>query len=65
MDVNNFISDIGGRKILINSTGLTKGRISQWVTGNHIPRPWIKFLVQKFPTECSENGIIDLEKAVT
>ncbi len=59
MDIENFIKDIGGRKVLIELTGLTKGRISQWVTENKIPRPWIKYLLEIYPTECYANGISD------
>ncbi len=57
MNVDNFISAIGGRKVLIESTGLTKGRISQWAIDNNIPRPWVKYLNEKFPSQCFANGI--------
>ena len=30
-------------------TGLTKGRISQWVSDGNIPTPWLKFFEAKFP----------------
>lgn len=57
MEIENFIKEIGGRKFVIELTGLSKGRISQWVVANQIPRPWVKFLVEKFPKECASNGI--------
>lgn len=59
MNIQSFISDIGGRQILIDETGLTKGRISQWVTENKIPSPWVKYLCAKYPKECAKNGIYD------
>lgn len=57
MDVENFIEEIGGRAVVIDETGLTKGRISQWVTERRIPKPWIKFLREKYPEACARHGI--------
>ena len=63
MNVEKFILDIGGRKFLIELTGLSKGRISQWVIENRIPRAWIKYFIEKFPIECAENGLyVDCKK---
>lgn len=63
MNVENFILEIGGRKLLIELTGLSKGRISQWVIENRIPRAWIKYFIEKFPNECNANGItVDSQK---
>lgn len=49
MDTLKLIEALGGRKAVIEMTGLTRGRISHWVTQNHIPRPWLKFFQEKFP----------------
>lgn len=57
MNIESFISDIGGRQVLIEDTGLTKGRISQWVTEKKIPAPWVKYLCSKYPKQCAKNGI--------
>lgn len=32
---------LGGRKAVMEITGLTKGRISQWVSENKIPKYWL------------------------
>lgn len=63
MNINAFISDIGGRKVLIDDTGLTKGRISQWVKDKRIPAPWVKYLCEKYPAQCAKNGIADRREA--
>ncbi len=57
INVEQFISDIGGRKLLIELTGLSKGRISQWVIENHIPRAWARYFLEKYPRECAANGV--------
>ena len=49
MNAEKIIKAIGGRKVVIEMTGLTKGRISQWVVDNSIPVPWLKFFGAKFP----------------
>ncbi|KDR41149.1 hypothetical protein [Caballeronia glathei] len=41
MDATKIIEAMGGRRRVMQITGLTKGRISQWVSGNHIPDPWM------------------------
>jgi DNA-binding transcriptional regulator YdaS (Cro superfamily) len=41
MDANQVIKVMGGRQAVMKITGLSKGRISQWITGNHIPVPWL------------------------
>jgi len=49
MNSRKVIEAVGGRKQVIAMTGLTRGRISQWVTENDIPTPWLKFFEAKFP----------------
>lgn len=49
MDTKKIIEAVGGRKAVMEMTGLTKGRISQWVTEESIPAPWLKFFEAKFP----------------
>lgn len=49
MDVADLIDRLGGSKAVQGITGLSKGRISQWRTENHIPRPWLKFLQSSRP----------------
>ncbi|WP_165973770.1 hypothetical protein [Paucimonas lemoignei] len=44
-----IIDAVGGRKAVIEMTGLSRGRISQWVTDKAIPTPWLKFFEAKFP----------------
>jgi hypothetical protein len=41
MNANQIVTLMGGRKAVIKITGLTKGRISQWVNEDHIPAPWL------------------------
>lgn len=50
MDTKKIIAEVGGRKAVMEMTGLTKGRISQWVNDNKIPAPWLKFFQAKFPS---------------
>lgn len=40
MDTKQIIDAVGGRSKVLKLTGLTKGRISQWESTNHIPRAW-------------------------
>lgn len=49
MDVGTIIDELGGNKAVMGMTGLTKGRISQWRTENHIPRAWRKFFAGRRP----------------
>jgi hypothetical protein len=49
MNARELISKLGGTHTVIAETGLSKGRISQWQTSNHIPRPWVKYLRARFP----------------
>lgn len=63
VDTNGFIDAVGGRQRIIALTGLTKGRISQWVTDNDIPRPWLKFLIERYPSEAREYGLVKREGA--
>lgn len=59
MDVEKFITEIGGRAAVIAETGLTKGRISQWCLTKSLPRPWIKYFREKYPEICDRHGIVD------
>lgn len=59
MNVEQFIADIGGRAEVIRQTGLSKGRISQWVKSRSIPRPWVMFFREKYPDLCERHGIVD------
>jgi len=41
MNANQIIQAMGGRRRVMEITGLSKGRISQWASGNHIPDAWM------------------------
>lgn len=41
MDAKTIIENMGGRAEVMRITGLTKGRISQMVKDNHIPKSWM------------------------
>lgn len=41
MNANQIVDVMGGRKEVMKITGLSKGRISQWINENHIPLPWL------------------------
>lgn len=41
MNASQIIETMGGRAEVMKITGLTKGRVSQWETGDYIPRPWL------------------------
>lgn len=43
MDTKQLIELLGGRQKVMADTGLTAGRISQWVTGDHVPAVWLKY----------------------
>jgi hypothetical protein len=45
-----IIDRIGGPKAVMGLTKLSKGRISQWRTENHIPRVWLLYLKEKKPS---------------
>lgn len=49
IDAGEVIDRLGGSKTVQEMTGLSKGRISQWRTENHIPKPWLEFLRVKHP----------------
>lgn len=49
MDARQAVDELGGRRAVQDLTGLTRGRIHQWVTWNRIPRPWVLFLKEKRP----------------
>ena len=55
--VESFIVDIGGRKSVVDETGLTKARISQWVVDDEIPRSWLRYFELKYPEQCKKHGI--------
>jgi hypothetical protein len=63
MNVEQFFEDVGGRKQVINETGLTKARISQMAVNNHIPDSWVKYFMLKYPEQCQKNGICEKQKA--
>lgn len=41
MNAHQIIERMGGRAEVMRITGLTKGRISQMVTEDHIPKSWM------------------------
>jgi hypothetical protein len=49
MTAADIIDRLGGSKEVQKLTGLSKGRISQWRTENHIPRPWRQFFESAHP----------------
>jgi hypothetical protein len=49
MDAKQLIEHIGGPAKVMEETGLSKGRISQWSTSGTIPTPWLKYFRQKYP----------------
>jgi hypothetical protein len=49
MDAKSLIQAAGGRKKVMQMTGLTRGQISHWVVDNYIARHWILFFQAKFP----------------
>lgn len=51
MDANQIVQAMGGRAAVIQITGLTRGRIAQWVANNQIPRAWLQAFHAMKPTE--------------
>jgi len=49
MDAKTLITEFGGRQKVMAMTGLSKGRISQWVTTDEIPLAWLRFFKAKRP----------------
>jgi hypothetical protein len=49
MDAKSLIQAAGGRKKVMEMTGLTRGQISHWVVDNYIARHWVMFFQAKFP----------------
>lgn len=49
MNTLSVIKAIGGRKKVIQETGLHRASISHWVANNIIPKPWLKFFMAKYP----------------
>lgn len=41
MDAKKIIQILGGAQKVLSITRLSKGRISQWVKNNEIPRSWM------------------------
>lgn len=41
MKAQTIIDLMGGRKQVMEITGLTKGRLSQWVSEDRIPKYWL------------------------
>lgn len=41
MNAKNIIEILGGAQKVVSITRLSKGRISQWVKTNNIPRSWM------------------------
>jgi hypothetical protein len=41
MNATKIIEAMGGRRRVMDITGLSKGRISQWASSNHIPESWM------------------------
>lgn len=48
---------------MIEETGLSKGRISQWVKTRSIPKPWRKYFLEKYPAECADCGLFNEQEA--
>lgn len=48
MNTQSIINAVGGRKKVIEMTGLHKSSISYWTTNNILPVPWLKFFQAKF-----------------
>lgn len=49
MTAAELLKKIGGTKAVQEITGLSKASISQWRTGNSIPRHWLLLFREKFP----------------
>jgi hypothetical protein len=47
MNTKQIIKLLGGPISVMEITGLSKGRISQWATANEITRPWLEVLKLK------------------
>lgn len=51
MNVNRVFEIMGGREAVLGLTRLTKGRLSQWVKDDSIPRAWLMLFHQMHPDE--------------
>jgi len=49
MNANQIIETMGGRAEVMRITRLSKGRLSQWVKQNEIPRAWLMFFHERHP----------------
>lgn len=56
MTAADVIEALGGNKAVQKLTGLSKGRISQWRTENHIPALWLRVLRREKPAAFRKNG---------
>jgi len=54
MDTSKIIDALGGNKAVMESTGLSKGRISQWRNGERVPLPWLHFFLTRLPQYSDE-----------
>lgn len=49
MNASEIIDRLGGTKKVIEITGLSRARISQWRTENAIPKPWLLLFCERDP----------------
>lgn len=49
MNTEQIIELLGGRKEVMDDTGLSKGRLSQWVTADRITPSWERYFRAKRP----------------
>lgn len=56
MDASKVIEVMGGRKRVMEITGLSKGRLSQWTKENWIPTSWMTAFRAMKPEAFSDEG---------
>jgi hypothetical protein len=49
MNAEQLIEAAGGRKRVMELTGLSRQSMCSWCSQNYIPRAWVNFLRLKFP----------------
>ncbi len=49
MDTKHLVGLLGGPSQIMEDTGLSKGRVSQWVSEDRITPSWLKFYRLKRP----------------
>lgn len=49
LDVGKIIDDLGGTAAVARECEITDGAVSQWRSNNFIPKPWLKYLRERFP----------------